>query len=94
MTQPLTHLGSAEQIENREQQIATQQVKKLSARQNMLNEDNNRWEENRIMNSGVVRQMEQDLDFEDKEQKRQHILVKQINIFEDVSQNAVRQILS
>jgi len=46
-----------------------------SRRVSQLNADSNRWEENRMMTSGVIRTKEIDLDFDDSEENRAVLLV-------------------
>jgi len=59
-----------------QQKRTESQAKLLKSRQSKQNEDNNRWEENRLVGSGVVRQIVQDNDFErDMDVKRVQILV-------------------
>lgn len=49
--------------------------KKISARQQAINEDNNRWEENRLMGSGVVRSTQVSTDFNTEEEEKVNVLV-------------------
>lgn len=42
-------------------------MRRVTARQSAANEDNNRWEENRLMTSGVVRQLEVQTEFDDEQ---------------------------
>lgn len=59
-----------------QQKRTESQAQLLKSRQSKQNEDNNRWEENRLVGSGVVRQLVQDNDFErDMDVKRVQILV-------------------
>ncbi|CAE6358865.1 unnamed protein product [Rhizoctonia solani] len=64
-------LDAAKQAE-----IATKQVKKISARQAQYNADNDLWEANRMVTSGVASRKQLDLDFaEDDSESTVHVLV-------------------
>ncbi|CAG8697359.1 5223_t:CDS:2, partial [Acaulospora morrowiae] len=52
-------------VQKKEEELAQKQLKKLSARQEQYNKDNELWETNRMLTSGVVQRREMDLDFED-----------------------------
>ncbi|CAE6478603.1 unnamed protein product, partial [Rhizoctonia solani] len=57
-------------------EIATKQVKKISARQAQYNADNDLWEANRMLTSGVASRKQLDLDFaEDDSESTVHVLV-------------------
>lgn len=68
-------LGDAAKLEAREKERARQQVKRLSARQSQFNEDNARWEENRMLTSGVAYRPELDTDFDDTQETRVQLIV-------------------
>ncbi|GAB1526013.1 Helicase associated domain (HA2) [Rhizoctonia solani] len=57
-------------------EIATKQVKKISARQAQYNADNDLWEANRMVTSGIASRKQLDLDFaEDDSESTVHVLV-------------------
>ncbi|KAH9487185.1 Pre-mRNA-splicing factor ATP-dependent RNA helicase PRP16 [Psilocybe cubensis] len=59
----------------KEAEIATKQVKKISARQAQYNADNDLWEANRMVTSGVATRKALDLDFEDDSESTVHVMV-------------------
>ncbi|OCH94206.1 P-loop containing nucleoside triphosphate hydrolase protein [Obba rivulosa] len=59
----------------REAQAATKQVKKISARQAQYNADNDLWEANRMLTSGVATRRTIDLDFTDESESTVAVLV-------------------
>ncbi|KAM5542240.1 hypothetical protein V8D89_004113 [Ganoderma adspersum] len=59
----------------KEEQMAKKQVKKISARQAQYNADNDLWEANRMVTSGVATRKEIDLDFEDESESTVHVMV-------------------
>ncbi|KII89661.1 hypothetical protein PLICRDRAFT_108011, partial [Plicaturopsis crispa FD-325 SS-3] len=59
----------------KEAEIATKQVKKVSARQAQYNADNDLWEANRMLTSGVATRKAVDLDFEDDSESTVHVMV-------------------
>jgi pre-mRNA-splicing factor ATP-dependent RNA helicase DHX38/PRP16 len=71
-------LGDQKKWEQFEAELARKQVKKLSARQNQLNEDNRRWEENRLLQSGVAVRRSVQTEFDDEEESRVHLLVHDV----------------
>ncbi|XP_006454836.1 hypothetical protein AGABI2DRAFT_61322 [Agaricus bisporus var. bisporus H97] len=56
-------------------EIATKQTKKISARQAQYNADNDLWEANRMVTSGVATRKGVDLDFEDESESTVHVMV-------------------
>ncbi|KAF8213824.1 P-loop containing nucleoside triphosphate hydrolase protein [Mycena galopus ATCC 62051] len=56
-------------------QMATKQVKKISARQAQYNADNDLWEANRMLTSGVATRKAVDMDFEDDSESTVHVMV-------------------
>ncbi|TFK99651.1 P-loop containing nucleoside triphosphate hydrolase protein [Pterulicium gracile] len=56
-------------------EIAHKQTKKVSARQAQYNADNDMWEANRMLTSGVVTRKTVDLDFEDEAESTVHVMV-------------------
>ncbi|KAK7688261.1 Pre-mRNA-splicing factor ATP-dependent RNA helicase PRP16 [Cerrena zonata] len=63
-------LGAARQAE-----LAARQVKKVSAKQAQYNADNDLWEANRMLTSGVATRKTIDLDFEDESESTVHVMV-------------------
>ncbi|KAF8139755.1 pre-mRNA splicing factor [Boletus edulis] len=59
----------------KEAEIATKARKKISARQAQYNADNDLWEANRMVTSGVATRKELDLDFEDESESTVHVMV-------------------
>ncbi|KAF8060913.1 P-loop containing nucleoside triphosphate hydrolase protein, partial [Lyophyllum atratum] len=59
-------------------EIATKQVRKISARQAQYNADNDLWEANRMLTSGVATRKAVDLDFEDESESTVHVMVHDI----------------
>ncbi|KAJ7773015.1 P-loop containing nucleoside triphosphate hydrolase protein [Mycena metata] len=56
-------------------EIATKQVRKISARQAQYNADNDLWETNRMLTSGVATRKAVDMDFEDESESTVHVMV-------------------
>ncbi|KAI4520084.1 hypothetical protein K525DRAFT_240665 [Schizophyllum commune Loenen D] len=56
-------------------EIATKASKKISARQAQYNADNDLWEANRMLTSGVATRRTIDLDFEDESESTVHVMV-------------------
>lgn len=71
-------LGDKEKIKKREKEMERKQGKKISARQSQFNEDNNKWEENRMLVSGVAYKAEYDTDFDDSQETRVQIIVHDV----------------
>ncbi|KAF8224025.1 hypothetical protein L208DRAFT_1313634 [Tricholoma matsutake] len=59
-------------------EIATKQQRKISARQAQYNADNDLWEANRMLTSGVATRKAVDLDFEDESESTVHVMVHDI----------------
>uniref|UniRef100_A0A665WCB2 RNA helicase n=1 Tax=Echeneis naucrates TaxID=173247 RepID=A0A665WCB2_ECHNA len=66
---------SDEYVKKREQIIQKQTQKRISAQKRQINEDNERWETNRMLTSGVVQRLEVDEDFEEDNAAKVHLLV-------------------
>jgi len=58
--------------------IITIQQKKLSIRQAQYNRDNDLWETNRMLTSGIAQRTSVDTDFEDDSESRVHILIRDL----------------
>uniref|UniRef100_A0A671M920 Pre-mRNA-splicing factor ATP-dependent RNA helicase PRP16 n=1 Tax=Sinocyclocheilus anshuiensis TaxID=1608454 RepID=A0A671M920_9TELE len=71
---PLTS-SSEEYVKKREQILQKQTQKRIPAQKRQINEDNERWETNRMLTSGVVQRLEVDEDFEEDNATRVHLLV-------------------
>ncbi|KAF9792261.1 P-loop containing nucleoside triphosphate hydrolase protein [Thelephora terrestris] len=56
-------------------EIASKQIKKVSARQAQYNADNDLWESNRMVTSGVATRQAIDFDFEDESESTVHVMV-------------------
>eukprot|EP00004_Rigifila_ramosa_P027499 TRINITY_DN899_c0_g2_i1.p1 TRINITY_DN899_c0_g2~~TRINITY_DN899_c0_g2_i1.p1 ORF type:complete len:1026 (+),score=231.74 TRINITY_DN899_c0_g2_i1:1-3078(+) len=69
-----TFLGGKD-WEEKEAAIAKAQVKKLSARATQANEDNDKWEQDRLITSGVLRNTETQTEFNEDGDARVHLLV-------------------
>uniref|UniRef100_H3CVC9 Pre-mRNA-splicing factor ATP-dependent RNA helicase PRP16 n=1 Tax=Tetraodon nigroviridis TaxID=99883 RepID=H3CVC9_TETNG len=68
-------MTSDEYIKKREQILQKQTQKRISAQKRQINEDNERWETNRMLTSGVVQRLEVDEDFEEDNAAKVHLLV-------------------
>lgn len=62
----------------KEQELEKKRIKKMSARQAQYNKDNEMWETNRMLTSGVFQRKEVDTDFDDESESRVHLLVHDI----------------
>ncbi|KAF7244556.1 Pre-mRNA-splicing factor ATP-dependent RNA helicase PRP16 [Varanus komodoensis] len=67
--------SSEEYVRKREQHLQKQKQKRISAQRRQINEDNERWETNRMLTSGVVQRLEVDEDFEEDNAAKVHLLV-------------------
>uniref|UniRef100_A0A803TC91 RNA helicase n=1 Tax=Anolis carolinensis TaxID=28377 RepID=A0A803TC91_ANOCA len=67
--------SSEEYVRKREQHLQKQRQKRISAQRRQINEDNERWETNRMLTSGVVHRLEVDEDFEEDNAAKVHLLV-------------------
>ncbi|PVF97099.1 putative PRP16-RNA-dependent ATPase [Serendipita vermifera] len=69
-------LAQWEDLEVKKQaEIAAKQVKKISAKQAQYNADNDLWEANRMLTSGVASRAAVDMDFEDESESMVHVMV-------------------
>ncbi|KAJ3087689.1 Pre-mRNA-splicing factor ATP-dependent RNA helicase PRP16, partial [Quaeritorhiza haematococci] len=62
----------------KEEQFTKQQAKRMTARQAQYNRDNDLWETNRMLTSGVVQRAESSMDFDEEDETRVHILVRDL----------------
>lgn len=67
-----------EYTQKKEKELQTKAVKRMSAQQRQINKDNDKWETNRMLTSGVVQKVEYDDDFEDETVRKVHLLVHNI----------------
>ncbi|ETE68184.1 Pre-mRNA-splicing factor ATP-dependent RNA helicase PRP16, partial [Ophiophagus hannah] len=67
--------SSEEYVRKREQHLQRQKQTRISAQRRQINEDNERWETNRMLTSGVVHRLEVEEDFEEDNAARVHLLV-------------------
>ncbi|XP_023646619.1 pre-mRNA-splicing factor ATP-dependent RNA helicase PRP16 [Paramormyrops kingsleyae] len=67
--------SSDEYVKKREQILQKQTQKRISAQKRQINEDNERWETNRMLTSGVVQRLEVDDEFEEDNAAKVHLLV-------------------
>jgi len=59
----------------KEQEMEAKAVKKITARQAQYNADNDAWETNRMLTSGIGQRSQVDLDFEEENDSKVHVLV-------------------
>jgi pre-mRNA-splicing factor ATP-dependent RNA helicase DHX38/PRP16 len=67
-----------EDTKKREQLVSKFQGRKVSAQRRQLNEDQDRWETNRMLTSGAVQRLAMDDDIDDEETKHVHLLVHNV----------------
>ncbi|XP_041124804.1 pre-mRNA-splicing factor ATP-dependent RNA helicase PRP16-like isoform X2 [Polyodon spathula] len=67
--------SSEDYVKKREEILQKQTQKRISAKKRQINEDNERWETNCMLTSGVVRRLEVDEDFEEDNAAKVHLLV-------------------
>lgn len=67
--------ANAEYLKKREEQIELKKRKRISAQQRQINKDNELWEKNRMITSGVVTSINVNEDFEEETIDRVHLLV-------------------
>ncbi|XP_065064439.1 pre-mRNA-splicing factor ATP-dependent RNA helicase PRP16-like [Rhopilema esculentum] len=69
---------SEEYAKKREEALKKQRQKKISARARQVRKDNELWETNRLLTSGVVQRTEFDEDFDESDEAKVHLLVHNI----------------
>lgn len=69
---------SSDYARRREEALEQKKKKRMSAQQRQINKDNEKWETNRMLTSGVVQRLEVDEDFEEDLEARVHLLVHNI----------------
>ncbi|XP_049807833.1 pre-mRNA-splicing factor ATP-dependent RNA helicase PRP16 [Schistocerca nitens] len=74
---PFSNL-SEDYTKKKEEQLEQRKKKRLSAQQRQINKDNELWERNRMLTSGVVQSVDVDEDFDEENIDRVHLLVHNI----------------
>ncbi|XP_015111383.1 pre-mRNA-splicing factor ATP-dependent RNA helicase PRP16 [Diachasma alloeum] len=69
---------SEEYTQKKEQELEAKRQKRVSAQQRQINKDNELWERNRMLTSGVVSSLEHDNDPDDEGEARVHLLVHNV----------------
>ena len=69
---------SDEYTQKKEQELEAKKQKRVSAQQRQINKDNELWERNRMLTSGVVSSLEIDDDIDDEGEARVHLLVHNV----------------
>ncbi|XP_056646723.1 pre-mRNA-splicing factor ATP-dependent RNA helicase PRP16 [Diorhabda sublineata] len=69
---------SDEYTRKKEEQLEQRKKKRLSAQQRQINKDNELWERNRMLTSGVVQSVDLNEDFDEESIDRVHLLVHNI----------------
>lgn len=69
---------SEEYSQKKEQELEAKRQKRVSAQQRQINKDNELWERNRMLTSGVVSSLEYNNDPDDEAEARVHLLVQNV----------------
>ncbi|XP_001605450.1 pre-mRNA-splicing factor ATP-dependent RNA helicase PRP16 [Nasonia vitripennis] len=69
---------SEEYTQKKEQEMEAKKQKRLSAQQRQINKDNELWERNRMLTSGVVSSLDHDDDIDDEGEARVHLLIHNV----------------
>ncbi|XP_015914120.1 pre-mRNA-splicing factor ATP-dependent RNA helicase PRP16 [Parasteatoda tepidariorum] len=69
---------SAEYTKKKEEALEQKKKKRMSAQQRQIHKDNEKWETNRMLTSGVVQKLDYDEDFEEDNEARVHLLVQNV----------------
>lgn len=69
---------SDDYTKKKEEQLEQRKKKRLSAQQRQINKDNELWERNRMITSGVVHSIDYNEDFDEESTERVHLLVHNI----------------
>ncbi|KAJ4427868.1 hypothetical protein ANN_23872 [Periplaneta americana] len=69
---------SEDYTKKKEEQLEQRRKKRMSAQQRQINKDNELWERNRMLTSGVVHSVDVDEDFDEESVDRVHLLVHNI----------------
>lgn len=75
---PFGGMGNNEYFQKREEQLEQTRKKRISAQQRQNNKDNELWERNRMLTSGVVTSINVNEDFDEEAIERVHLLVHHI----------------
>lgn len=67
--------SNSEYLKKREEQLELKRKKRISAQQRQINKDNELWEKNRMLTSGVVMSINFNEDFDEEAAERVHLLV-------------------
>lgn len=67
-----------EYTKKKEEKLNKTVVKRMSAQQRQINKDNDKWETNRLLTSGIVLRTDIDEDFEEESEAKVHLLVHNI----------------
>lgn len=70
--------SSSEYLKKKEEQLEQKRTKRVSAQQRQINKDNELWERNRMLTSGVVMTVNVNEDFDEEAVERVHLLVHHI----------------
>ncbi|XP_055930995.1 pre-mRNA-splicing factor ATP-dependent RNA helicase PRP16-like [Argiope bruennichi] len=69
---------SSSYAKKKEEALEQKKKKRMSAQQRQIHKDNEKWETNRMLTSGVVQKLEYDEDFEEDNEARVHLLVQNV----------------
>lgn len=69
---------SEDYTKKKEEQLEQRKKKRMSAQQRQINKDNELWERNRMLTSGVVHSVDFNEDFDEESTERVHLLVHNI----------------
>ncbi|CAL1270973.1 unnamed protein product [Larinioides sclopetarius] len=69
---------SSSYTKKKEEALEQKKKKRMSAQQRQIHKDNEKWETNRMLTSGVVQKLEYDEDFEEDNEARVHLLVQNV----------------
>lgn len=69
---------SEEYTKLKEEQLEQKKKKRMTAKQKQIQKDNELWERNRMLTSGVVMSVDHDSDYEEESEARVHLLVHNI----------------
>lgn len=69
---------NSDYFKKREEQLEQKKTKRISAQQRQINKDNELWERNRMLTSGVVMSVNVNEDFDEEATERVHLLVHHI----------------
>lgn len=70
--------ASEEYTKQKEEQLEQKKKRRMTAKQKQIQKDNELWERNRMLTSGVVMSVDHDSDYEEESEARVHLLVHNI----------------